>query len=380
MYRRPILTLLCFSAFMGLTAVGMALYLDRSLLDPEGFLGPAFVRLPLLVLLAMLADLVPRTLWLSRFKPAAMWPIAKQRLREHWTKDRTILTAVGVMSFYLTYVCYRNIKHFWPLLLGERKFDRELHLVDRALMLGNEPGTILHTILPWDWVAHFLSSVYLSYLPMVAISVAIYVVWTKNLRMAYWFVIATCLTWGIGAFAYYALPTLGPGFQYLWLYSDLPSTGASQLMYSLKQARDGVLWRGVQDAVQSVGGFPSLHTAITLLWALMVQYTVKNRIIRWVAWSYFCITVVATIYFGWHYIADDLGGATIALFSFYVGGRLAGFTFDRRRTDRPVALPVGQWPPGYPDSVVLDDLHPGTAAGPRPSKPNPLGSTDAPSA
>ena len=65
---------------------------------------------------------------------------------------------------------------------------------------------------------------------------------------------------------------------------------------------------GVEGAVQSVAGFASLHVAITLLVALMVQYTVRNRVLRIVFWVNFGLTVVATIYFGWHYIADDIAG------------------------------------------------------------------------
>jgi hypothetical protein len=49
--------------------------------------------------------------------------------------------------------------------------------------------------------------------------------------------------------------------------------------------------------------------AITLLVALMVQYTIKTRwILHWVFWTNFGVTVVATLYFGWHYIADDIAG------------------------------------------------------------------------
>ena len=40
-----------------------AFTLDRPLVDPEGFLGPSWLRLPLLVLGAFLLDLLPRTLW-----------------------------------------------------------------------------------------------------------------------------------------------------------------------------------------------------------------------------------------------------------------------------------------------------------------------------
>ena len=41
------------------------------------------------------------------------------------------------------------------------------------------------------------------------------------------------------------------------------------------------------------------------------------------------LTVVATLYFGWHYIADDLAGVVIALFSFWLGGLASGQVFDR---------------------------------------------------
>ena len=60
--------------------------------------------------------------------------------------------------------------------------------------------------------------------------------------------------------------------------------------------------------MQSVAGFASLHVAITLLVALMVQYTLRNRILKIVFWANFALTVVATLYFGWHYIADDVAG------------------------------------------------------------------------
>ena len=86
----------------------------------------------------------------------------------------------------------------------------------------------------------------------------------------------------------------------------------------------------VGDGVQSVAGFASLHVAITLLFALMVQHTLRIRILHWIFWVNFGITVVATLYFGWHYIADDIAGVAIALIAFYVGGIASGQKFDRR--------------------------------------------------
>ena len=314
---------------MGLLAMVASISLDRPLVDPEGFLGPAIVRLPLLVLGAFLLDILPRTLWASRGRPGSMPDVVRDRVREHWDRERITLVVLGLVSFYITYVCYRNLKSFLPFIMGEDKYDRELHLIDRALMFGHEPATVLHTIFGTGISAHVLSTIYLWFLPLVPLALAAWLVWSRNITFGYWFATSQCLAWTLGTASYYALPTLGPGFQYSYLYADLPDTGSKALMDALSYGRAGVLRGGAEGAVQSVAGFASLHVAITLLVALMVQYTLRNRILHWVFWINFAITVVATLYFGWHYIADDLAGVVIALFAFWLGGIASGQKFDR---------------------------------------------------
>ena len=315
---------------MGGLALAASLTLDRPLVDPEGFLGPAVVRLPLIVFGAFLLDVLPRTLWVSRMRPALMPALVKQRVREHWDRERITLVVVGLVTFYITYVSYRNLKSYLPFIMGEDKYDRELHLIDRALMFGHEPATILHAIFGTGISAHFLSTIYLWFLPLVPLALAAWLVWSRNITFGYWFATSQCLAWTLGTASYYALPTLGPGFQYSYLYTDLADTGSDALMDALSYGRDGVLRQGAEGAVQSVAGFASLHVAITLLVALMVQYTLRNRILHIVFWANFAITVVATIYFGWHYIADDFAGIVIALFAFWAGGLASGQKFDRR--------------------------------------------------
>ncbi|WP_242497234.1 phosphatase PAP2 family protein [Nocardioides oleivorans] len=329
MYRPAYALLVGVAGIMGALAVTAAITLNRPLVDPEGFLGPSWLRLPLLVLGAFLLDLLPRTLWFSRMKPALMPDIVKERIRTHWDRERIILVVLGLVSFYITYVCYRNLKSFLPFIMGEDKYDRELHLIDRALMFGHEPATILHTIFGTGILSHFLSTIYLWFLPLVPLALAAWLVWSRNITFGYWFATSQCLAWTLGTASYYALPTLGPGFQYSYLYADLPDTGSSALMEALFYGRKGVIRDGAEGAVQSVAGFASLHVAITLLVALMVQYTLRNKLIRIVFWLNFSITVVATLYFGWHYIADDLAGVVIALFSFWLGGLASGQKFDR---------------------------------------------------
>ena len=61
----------------------------------------------------------------------------------------------------------------------------------------------------------------------------------------------------------------------------------------------------------------------------MVQYTIRSRVLHWIFWTNFVITIIATLYFGWHYVADDVAGILIALISFYVGGIASGQKFER---------------------------------------------------
>ncbi len=330
MYRPAYALLVGVAALMGGLALVASFSLDRSLVDPEGFLGPSWLRLPLLVFGAFLLDILPRTLWVSRMRPKLMPTLVRERVREHWNRERITLVVLGLVSFYITYVSYRNLKSFLPFIMGEDKYDRELHLIDRALLFGHEPATLMHSIFGTGISAHFLSTVYLWFLPLVPLALAAWLVWSRNITFGYWFATSQVLAWTLGTASYYALPTLGPGFQYSYLYTDLPDTGASSLMEALSYGRKGVLRDGAESAVQSVAGFASLHVAITLLVALMIQYTLRSRILHIIFWANFAITVVATLYFGWHYIADDFAGVVIALFSFWLGGLASGQKFDRR--------------------------------------------------
>ena len=326
MYRRAYSALVATSLAIGLWAIITAEVLDKRLIDPESsFLGPSWLRLPILCFGALALDLVPRSLWGSGGHPRRAIEIGRERLRSHWTRERLLLVMLGIVGFYVIYVCYRNLKSFLPLV-SDRMYDRELHLLDRALFFGNEPGPVLHDLLGTTVVAHFLSAFYLLFIPMVAILVTVWLVWARNISHGWWFVTAQGFAWTLGTLSYYALPTLGPGLEYYWLYDDLAHTGTTDLMSALVNARQN--FRFGDGQAQTVAGFASLHTGISLLWALMVQFTVQSRLLKIVFWVNFGLTVVATLYFGWHYIADDIAGITIAFVSFYVAGLATGQKFD----------------------------------------------------
>ncbi len=257
MYRRAYVLLVGNAVLMGAAAIIVAIIYDKRLIDPEGsFLGPSWLRLPLLLLGALLLDMLPRTLWYSKMNPRLMPGIVRERWRRHWTRERLTLVGLGVSCFYIVYVSYRNLKSFLPFV-RETKYDRELHMLDRMLLFGHDPATFLHGALGDTVAAYPLSYIYLWFLPLVPLAVTAWLVWSRNLSYGYWFVTSQCVAWTLGTASYYALPTLGPGLEYTWLYEALPNTPTSQLMDSLVNGRHAVIWGVSADAVQSVAGFAS---------------------------------------------------------------------------------------------------------------------------
>ena len=336
MKRRAYALLVANALLMGLLAFVVSRILGYPLRDPDGFLGPAWMRLPIMVALGFAIDIVPRTVLRARGNPGRFREEAQRLISEHWTKERVTLVVVGVTSFYVVYVSYRNLKNFLPFVRPFR-YDYAMHDLDHWLLLGHDPALLLQDVLGTGISAHFLSWIYLLFLPMVPIAVAAWAVWSSNISYGYWFVTADCLAWSLGTASYYLIPTLGPNFAFPWLYEGLDQTDVSALQDALFYGRENIIHvNPFADGVQSVAGFASLHVGITMVMALVAHYTIRQAWIRWTLWAYLLLVIVSTSYFGWHYIADDVAGALIALVSVYLGALATGQKFDRRgRSSHP---------------------------------------------
>ena len=83
--------------------------------------------------------------------------------------------AVGgaLISFYATYMAYRNLKSIVPLLRPDDLFDRQLADLDRGLFAGNDPAELLHALLGTGVPTHVLSAAYVAFivfLPLRSVS------------------------------------------------------------------------------------------------------------------------------------------------------------------------------------------------------------------
>ncbi|WP_082045964.1 phosphatase PAP2 family protein [Arthrobacter sp. L77] len=307
------------AAFAVLTAF-VAVAFGLPLRDPGGFLGPSYVRLPLLLVALILVDMIPS---MVRSRPARgdVLRAAAAEIRRRWPVPRLLATSLGLLTFYLAYVAYRNMKSFLPFV-RDRVTDPLLQASDRWLLGGDHPGDVLQQILGTGASAHILSAVYVSYLVFVPVSVAAALVWSRKLSQGAWYVTALSFNWILGALSYYALPSLGPIYVEPKHFADLPDTAVTALQESLYRNRVRVL--ADPHATQSVHGiaaFASLHVSVVFTAAVMAHLLGLPRVIRAALWAYTLLTALATVYFGWHYVVDVAAGALLGALAIWLAAR-----------------------------------------------------------
>jgi len=314
---------------IGITAVVYSAKLGIALKDPEGFLGPAYVRLPLMGLAFFAAGIVPLALKRSGFRGFGRG--VREIVRDEWSWARVGHIATGLLTFYVCYVSYRNIKGFLPVLREGVNFDTMLSRWDYWLMFGHHPADVLHSLLGTGLMAQVLATVYVSYLPLIPITLAAFLVLNRDFSLGAWYATALSLNWVLGAASYYIFPSLGPAYTNGTLFDDLPTTGVTQLQESLFINAAQNHENPMAAPIWGIGAFASLHVSVTLTAVLFFQRTDQPRYLQITAWVYFVLTVIATLYFGWHFIADDVAGAFIGWISVALAGWATGNGFWHQR-------------------------------------------------
>ena len=315
------------AVFSMAVAGAVAVEFGMPLRDPDGGAGPAYVRLPAIVLVFVLADVIPRAVRSGD----TFWHI----LRTRYPRERVALIAVGLTTFYVTYAAYRNLKGALPLARPDA-LDEQLLQLDRLMAMGQNPAVLLHSILGTGFAAHILSAVYLLYLAVVPASLGAALVWCRSVRVTSFYVTALCLNWLLGAASYYLVPSLGPVFVRPYLFADLPRTGVSALQETLETSRLAVLADpSGTDTIASVAGFASLHVSVVFTAALIAHRIALPRLVRWSAWFFLGATIIATSYFGWHYLIDAWAGLALGAAAVVIAERATRHVGSDRSLTRP---------------------------------------------
>ncbi len=292
--------------------------------DPDHVAGRRLLIVVAFVLVLVALDVVIRAGRLT----GRHWPsVAAMRhvRRERWTPGRGWAVGIALLSFYATYLAYRNLKSVVPLLRPGELFDRQLAEFDRSLFGGNDPAALMHTILGTGLPTHFLSSVYMLFFLFIPATLALAVVFSRNLQAGIFFVTAMSLNWVLGAASYFLLPSLGPIYYDPAAFSQLPGTGVSRLQEILLDQRLEFLSDPVAGSAQSIGAFGSVHVSVFFTAAVAAHLLGVGRRMKVAAWLLLALTSAATIHLGWHYFLDDLGGLVIGVMALAMSRALTGY-------------------------------------------------------
>ncbi len=290
--------------------------------DPDGSVGPTFVLLPLIVLLALILDVVPRAAMRASSWRSARGTIA-QVWRERWSAANLRFMLVGLVGWYVTYASVRNLKGFVPFANREL-YDRELFRIDSAMFFGHPPAVVLHDLLGTSIAAHVLSFFYIAWIVALPASLAVALVWARRDRISSWWVTAVSVDWVIGVALNYALPTLGPIYDRPGDFAGLTHTSTTALQQSMWTERIQVLADPAHvNTVQNIAAFASLHVAIATTACLVAHRAGLHRALVRALRAFLVITVVATVYFGWHYVSDVIAGMLLGFVGAWVGEKFA---------------------------------------------------------
>jgi hypothetical protein len=309
--------------------------------DPDHVAGRRLAWVVVLVVMLIVVDVVAR----AARRSDTLWPSLSALVsvrRDRWNRGRGVAVASALVSFYVTYLAYRNLKSVVPLLRPGELFDEELGDLDRSLFAGHDPAVLMHTLLGTGVPTQILSSAYMFLFAFIPGSLALALVFSRDLQVGLYYTTAQSLNWVLGAASYFVLPSLGPIYVEPSAFANLPTSGVTHLQnYLLNQRLDFLHDPAAGGAAQSIAAFSSLHVSIFFTAAVAAHLLGLPRRVKTGAWILLGLTSAATIYFGWHYVLDDLGGLGIGAMALVLARALTGFDLrSARRASTPNPAPA----------------------------------------
>jgi membrane-associated phospholipid phosphatase len=251
--------------------------------------------------------------------------------RERWTPARGVAVGSALVSFYVSYMAYRNLKAIVPLLRPGELFDRQLADLDRSLFAGHDPAALLHTLLGTGIPTHLLSAAYVAFIVFLPLSLAVALVFSPSLQAGLFYATALSMNWIIGAASYFLLPSLGPIYADPAAFAQLPATEVTHLQDVLLGQRIEFLSHPAISTPQSIAAFASLHIAMSLTAVLAAHLLGLGQRLKIALWIWFALTTVSTVYLGWHYVLDDVGGLLIGAMALVLARALTGLDLRTAR-------------------------------------------------
>jgi hypothetical protein len=264
--------------------------------------------------------------------------------RERWTPWRAAAAGIALVSFYVSYMAYRNLKSIVPLVRPGELFDRELADLDRGMFAGSDPAALLHTLLGTGLTTHVLSAAYVAFIVFLPLTIGLSLVFSRDLQAGIYYTTAQSINWLLGAASYFLLPSLGPIYADPAAFANLPASEVTRLQDVLLDQRVDFLRDPASSTPQSIAAFASLHISMSFTAAVAAHLLGLGRRVKLALWIWFAVTTIGTIYLGWHYVLDNVAGVILGAAALALAGALTGIDLRTART-RTDLVPVREKAP-----------------------------------
>jgi len=221
-------------------------------------------------------------------------------------RDLRYINAANIL-----FIAFLHLKHVIPHV-NTKIYDQFFWNLEKDIFFGKSATEWMQQIFGAS-SAQFWSHGYEGFYGYFCIILFIFVM-QRNKILAEEFCSAFMSIWLIGILMVYALPTVGPCYYAPEVIKNLPETPVS-----IMQAQ---LWRWKlmldadpknADALFSISGLPSLHFGVAVLGSIYLNKI--NKFLAFLSWVFVAITFGATIFFGWHYVSDNLAALILVWIS-----------------------------------------------------------------
>jgi hypothetical protein len=301
--------------------------------DPDHVAAQYLVLVGTGVALLVMLDIALRAARRTGTFPPSRAAMTQVR-RERWTPWRTAAAGSALFAFYVSYMAYRNLKAIVPLARPGELFDGQLANFDRAIFAGNDPAALLHTLLGTGLTTHVFSTFYVAFIVFLPLTIGLALVFSRDLEAGLFYTTAQSVNWVLGAASYFLLPSLGPVYADPALFSALPASEVTHLQGVLMDQRVAFLAHPASATPQAIAAFASLHISMSFSAALAAHLLGLGPRLKAALWTWFGVTMLGTIYLGWHYVADNVAGVIMGAMALAIAGLLTGIDLPAARTRR----------------------------------------------
>jgi membrane-associated phospholipid phosphatase len=230
---------------------------------------------------------------------------------------RLALAVTGLVAYHLVYICYRNLKS-WDAF--NTPHDEDLLAFERWAFLGHDPAALVHSLFGQGAAtADTLAFIYTSFTHLVPLALVGSLVFSTRIRDGYVFLASAMWVWILGVGSYYLIPTLGPFASEPERFAGLSPTKVTSTQAEYLVERAHLLANPeAGDAFASISAFASLHVGFTCMVLLMMRYYGRHLVAK-VLTVYLAAVMVATVYFGMHFVIDDIAGVALAALAVLLG-------------------------------------------------------------